>query len=76
MSSIEVWNLIQIGGVPFLLFLALLGVMRGYWIPKHVYDDLERDRDEWKAIALQNLNVASTAVDELKERRPSSRTTK
>jgi hypothetical protein len=38
-----------------------------------VFEDLERDRDEWKSIALQNMHVASTAVDELKERRPSSR---
>jgi hypothetical protein len=73
MTLVEIWDFIQTGGIAGLLFLALLGVFRGWWIPRHVFEDLERDRDEWKSIALQNMHVASTAVDELKERRPSSR---
>lgn len=70
MTLVEAWNFIQAGGIAGLLFLALIGVFRGWWVPRHVLEDVERDRDEWKAIALQNLNVASTAVDQLKERRP------
>lgn len=70
MTITDVWNLVQGGGVAFLLFLALFGVFKGYWVPKHIHDDVIRDRDEWKQIALQNMHVASTAVDELKERRP------
>lgn len=71
MTITELWGLIQAGGIAFLLFIALFGVFRGYWFPGYMYRDLEQDRDEWKAIALQNMRVAATAVDELKERRPS-----
>lgn len=70
MSLIEAWNFIQIGGVPGLLFLALVGAFRGWWHPGHVVRDLKQDRDEWKAIALENMRIAGTSVDELKERRP------
>lgn len=70
MTLIDAWNLVQVGGVPGLLFLAIVGVFRGWWVPKHVHDDVIKDRDEWKAIALQNMHVASTAVDELKASRP------
>lgn len=70
MSITDLWGLVQGGGIAFVLFIALVGVFRGYWVPKHIVDDIIKDRDEWKAIALQNMHVASTAVDELKERRP------
>lgn len=70
MIPVEVWNFIQVGGVPGLLFLALVGVFRGWWHPGYVVKDIERDRDEWKAIAMQNMHISATAVDELKERRP------
>ena len=70
MTITELWGFIQAGGIAGLLFLALIGVFRGWWVPKHIVDDLIKDRDEWKTIALQNMHTASTAVDELKERRP------
>lgn len=72
MTITEVWAFIQTGGIAGLLFIALVGVFRGWWVPRQIMLDLEKDRDEWKAIALQNMHVASTAVDELKERRPRS----
>ena len=70
MTITDAWSFAQSGGIAGLLFLALVGVLRGWWVPKHICDDIIKDRDEWKAIALQNMHVASTAVDELKERRP------
>jgi hypothetical protein len=70
MTLTELWGFIQVGGLPAGLFLALVGVFRGWWYPAYMYKDLERDRDEWKAIALQNMSVASAVTDELKERRP------
>lgn len=70
MTLLDAWNFIQVGGVPGLLFLALVGAFRRWWVPGHVHDDMIKDRDEWKAIALENMRIAGTTVDELKERRP------
>lgn len=70
MTVADVWTFITAAGVPGLLFLALVGLFAEFWYPRHVYKALERDRDEWKAIALQSMATTSTAVEELKERRP------
>lgn len=70
MTLVDLWNLIQAGGIAFLLFIALFGVFKGFWYPGYMYRDLEKDRDEWKAIALENLRVSSGVVDELKARSP------
>lgn len=73
MTIPELWGFVQAGGLPAALFLALVGVFRGWWVPSHVHQAVVQDRDEWKAIALENLNVASTSVDALKERRRTPR---
>lgn len=65
MTIAEVWGFIQTGGIAGLLFLALVGVFRGWWVPGYMLRDMERDRDEWKAIAMENIKTASTAVDNL-----------
>lgn len=70
MTVTEIWGFIQSGGIAALLFIALVGVFAGWWAPRHVVKALERERDEWKDVALQNMRIASTSVDELKERRP------
>ena len=68
MTITDAWAFVQAGGVAALLFIALAGVFRGWWYPGYMYRDLEQDRDEWKRIALENLRVTGTVVDELKQR--------
>lgn len=74
MTITEIWTFIQTAGIAGLLFLALVGVFKGWWVPRHIVADLEKDRDEWKAIALQNMHISATAVDELKSRPRTPRT--
>lgn len=48
---------------PALLILAVYALLVGRWaVPKWVYDRLEKDRDEWKALALRSLQTTERSV--------------
>lgn len=54
----------QFGLGPALLILAVYALLVGRWaVPRWVFDDLRRDRDEWKAMALRATRVAERSAD-------------
>jgi hypothetical protein len=42
---------IQSGGVLGLLLAIVIGGSRGWWVYGAIYQDMRRERDEWKAVA-------------------------
>jgi hypothetical protein len=46
--------IVQGGAVGLLLVVALM-VFRGHLIPRTVYKQLERDRDQWREVALKSI---------------------
>ena len=64
-------------GVLGVLLLALVGVIRGWWVSRREYDLLVKDRDEWKAQALdwrerswRLQSVAHRVVETIENGRP------
>lgn len=49
-------------GLAIGLIWALVGVLRGWWVPGKLYKNMEADRDEWKEIALKGIAVGEKAV--------------
>lgn len=43
------------GGAVGLLAMVALMIYRGYLVPRRTYDDLVRDRDYWRQVALQAM---------------------
>lgn len=79
MSADDVKTLLQAGGASGVLIFILIAILRGWLIPRGVYDErvsdwqreretLARDRDDWKEIALTGAQAAERAVG-LAERR-------
>lgn len=54
-------------GASFLLVLALVGVVRGWWVPGYQYRDLKREVAEWKHLALRSTDIATHAVEVAKQ---------
>lgn len=50
------------GGPAAALALFILGLMRRWWVLGPQYDAMVRDRDEWKALALEATGLAETAA--------------
>lgn len=69
MTVAEIWSYIQNGGIAGLLFIALIGVLRGWWVPGYQLREMTKDRDEWKDIAMENMHMASMSLSEIKDRR-------
>jgi hypothetical protein len=42
---------VQSGGVLGLLMAIVIGGSRGWWVYGRTYEDMRRERDEWKAVA-------------------------
>ena len=47
----------QLGLVGF-MFLAFVGLIRGWWVPGHVYRKAIESADHWRAIALRGTTLA------------------
>ena len=62
MDFTTLWPVIRDGGVLALMFLILVSGARGFWVWEWQYKDLLKDRDEWKARALKNMELAETAT--------------
>lgn len=46
-----------------ILVLAVMGVLKGWWIPRWQYKELEKDRDRWEKVALRGLDIADRSTD-------------
>ena len=55
----------KLSGVSFatLLAVVLFGNFKDYWGWSRDRKAVEKDRDEWKALALENLGIAKQAID-------------
>jgi hypothetical protein len=49
-------------GLLVAMILAIMGVIRGWWVPGFWYREMVADRDEWKEMALRSINAADKAV--------------
>lgn len=60
-------DLIQRNGPVAVLVLALVvvtwGAQRGWWYTGRAYDDLQKERDAWRTLALSVGSTANQAVD-------------
>jgi hypothetical protein len=62
----EILSLVnKLSGVSFatLLAIVLFTQWKDYWGWSRDRKAVEKDRDEWKALALENLGIAKKAVD-------------
>lgn len=55
-------DLITSGGLVTLLIVILYTGSRGKWVFGHQHDDLKRERDQWRTLALQAMGAAKDAV--------------
>lgn len=53
-------------GVTGLLFAALFGLYKKWWVPGWAYRELERERDEWKQMAIHGLEAAAEVAQAAK----------
>lgn len=49
-------------GIVGLLLVIIIGGLRGFWVWGWLYREEQRDKNEWKAIALQALGITEKVV--------------
>lgn len=62
MNIDQILQVINTGGVVALLVLIVFTIQRGWYVPSRYFDDLKKDRDEWKELALTGIRAAERAV--------------
>jgi hypothetical protein len=62
LTLIELWDAVQRGGLPFVLFLILALGYRQVWVWGYLYRATCRERDEWKELALAGTSLAKRAT--------------
>ena len=62
MSAAQILDWVQRGGVIALLLLVIISGWKGIWVWGKQLDECEKRGDEWKQMALGNLNLASRAA--------------
>lgn len=55
-------DLITSGGLVTLLLVILLSGAKGKWVFGHQYDELRKERDQWRDLALKATGAAQDAV--------------
>lgn len=72
----DILNFASDAGVIGLLVFVLVGGAKKWWVWGWSYEELVKDRDEWKELALSGTNLAERAVDlaAKKPRRPRATT--
>lgn len=59
-AILDLANKLTVGAA---LLVAVIGVLRRWWVPGWLYRDVVRDRDEWKAIAMRSAHLAERAIE-------------
>jgi hypothetical protein len=54
-------------GAGLLLLLAVVGALRGDWVPGYQHKALQKERDEWKALALKGNALTRDAIEVAKK---------
>ena len=55
-------TLLNDGGVLALLVLAVVGFARGWFVSRREYDELEKDRNWWRDVAMTSVRLGEAAV--------------
>lgn len=63
------WQFLSQGGLGALAFLILLGGAKRWWVFGWQLSQSERERDEWKDLALRLLGATERTADALAETR-------
>lgn len=61
----EAWQFISQGGLGALAFVLLLGGAKRWWVFGWQAAQLEKERDEWKDLALRLLGATERTADAL-----------
>ncbi|HWF66551.1 MAG TPA: hypothetical protein VN670_04570 [Acidobacteriaceae bacterium] len=56
-------DMISKGGIATLLGIVIFGGVKRIWVFGWQYSELEKDRDRWMGIAMDNLKLASKATE-------------
>lgn len=72
----SLWTFVRDAGVAGVLLLALVGMVRGWYVPRWIYDQqvtqTKKAEDEvvkWQKLHIERaMPIASTAVDKLAEK--------
>ena len=67
MTVSEIVDVITQGGVVGLLVLIVVGGWRRWYVWRWAWEELQRDRDEWKALALRGTGLAEAATHAAKK---------
>lgn len=68
-DAIDILKFINSGGVLGLLVIAIVGGYRKWWVYGWIYREVERERDDWRDIALHGTDLAEKTVDLFKRSR-------
>ena len=66
-------QLLKEGGALAALVIFIVGCIRKWWVFGWQYEDLKKDRDEWKEVALSGTSLAEAAVDLAEKKRRSGK---
>jgi len=55
-------------GIVAILILILIAGARGWWVFGWHYEEVARERDAWREIALSTTNLAEKAIERLERR--------
>lgn len=58
----SIFRLVSDGGVIGLLIAILVGGVRRWWVFGWQHEEMRKDRDEWKALALHSITTAEAGT--------------
>lgn len=64
MNLVEFISIIDRGGVLVLLVVIIWGGIRGWYVWRWQYKQLEQDRDWWRSTAMRSVQITEAAIDQ------------
>jgi hypothetical protein len=71
--EIEVWQLVRDGGALAVLALAILGILRRWWVPGWLYEAEQERSERLERLAWSLTNATEKAVESLEQQRGGGR---